>query len=129
MNQEEAQVLPDCPDPATVPGAAQQVPGVRLPTLQRNALSKVFNRPEFTPQEVFALGYRRLQRTEGVGQKGLQSIIAWLALHGYQLSPPAEPASPAEKLPADVRRSISGAVRLLRHYGYRVRRAGDQRSN
>lgn len=126
MNQEEAQVQPDCLDGDTVV-EREQVIGVRLPTLQRNALSKVFNCPEFTPQEVFALGYRRLQRTDGVGQKGLKAIINWLALHGYQLEPPAEPADPPEKLPAEVRRSISGAVRLLRRHGYRVQRTRDQR--
>lgn len=116
---------PACFDTAAVL-ATPQSQAARLPTLQRNALSKLFNRAEFTPQEVFALGYRRLQRAEGIGHKGLQAIIAWLAHHGYELQPPASPADPTAALPEDVRRSINGAVRLLRHHGYRVQRTRDR---
>lgn len=108
---------------------ASSAHALRLPTLQRNALRKLFNRAEFTPQEVFALGYRRLQRAEGIGQKGLQAIIDWLAQHGLTLLPPAGPADPPADVPEEVRRSINGAVRLLRHHGYRVQRTRDQRSD
>lgn len=106
--------------------ATEAAVSVRLPTLQRNALCKLFNRSEFTPQEVFALGYRRLQRAEGIGHKGLQAIIEWLARHGLVLAPPSVPAE-LPPVPADIQRSINGALRLLRHHGYRVRRGRDPR--
>ena len=130
MKQEKSQTQVACADDASSPSVeAHREQEVRLPTLQRNALSKQFDRPEFTPQEVFALGYRRLQRAEGIGHKGLKAIIEWLAHYGYELRPPAEPADPPLALPDDVRRSINGAVRLLRHHGYRVQRTRDQRTD
>ena len=108
----------DCPDSAAA-GAMN-----RLPTLQRNALRKVFDRPEFTPAEVAALGYRRLQQAEGIGQKGLQSISAWLQSCGYELKPP-EAAAGEQKLPGRTRRNIEQAVRLLRTHGYSIQQAGE----
>jgi hypothetical protein len=96
-----------------------------LPTLQRNALCKIFDRLEFTPEEVAALGYRRLQQAEGIGQKGLSEIAAWLKIYGFELSPP-EPVSilnpPAKK---KARKSIELAVRLLRTHGYVVQPSTD----
>ena len=41
------------------------LPAGSLPTLQRNALRKIFDRPEFSPAEVAELGYRRLQQADG----------------------------------------------------------------
>lgn len=103
-------------------------PGVAcLPTPARHALCKLFGRPGFTADEVFALGYRRLQRAEGIGQKSLQAIIDWLAQHDLTLAPPAAPAGPPDELPAALRQSIDGAVRLLRSHGYRVHRARERR--
>ena len=112
----------DCPDGAAA-GAMN-----RLPTLQRNALRKVFDRPEFTPAEVAALGYRRLQQAEGIGQKGLQSIGAWLQSCGYELKPP-EAVAGEQKLPGKTRRTIEQAVRLLRTHGYSIRQAGEDSAN
>ena len=97
----------------------------RLPTLQRNALRKLFDRPEVTPAEVSALGYRRLQQAEGIGQKGLQAIGAWLQSCGYELKPP-EAAASEQKLPGRTRRNIEQAVRLLRTHGYSIQQAGDE---
>lgn len=94
----------------------------RLPTLQRNALCKLLNRADFTPQEIFELGYRRIQRAEGIGVKGLQCILAWLKAHDLVLNQPAPPPDLPLKLPAELKRNINGAVRLLRTHGYRVRR-------
>jgi GNAT superfamily N-acetyltransferase len=103
-------------------------PGVAcLPTPARHALCKLFGRAEFTAEEVFALGYRRLQRAEGIGQKSLQAIIDWLAQHGLALAPPALPEGPPDDLPAALRQSIDGAVLLLRSHGYRVHRARERR--
>lgn len=108
----------DCPD-----GAAPSAMN-RLPTLQRNALRKLFDRSEFTPAEVSALGYRRLQQAEGIGQKGLQAIGAWLQGYGYELKPP-EPAEGVQKLHKKTRKHIEQAVRLLRTHGYSIRQAGE----
>lgn len=55
-----------------------------LPTLQQNALRKIFDRPEFSPAEVAALGYRRLQQAEGIGQNCL------LQAHGYRIQQAGE---------------------------------------
>lgn len=92
----------------------------QLPTLQRNALRKIFDRPEFTPSEVAALGYRRLQQAEGIGQKGLQAIAGWLQGYGLELAPPEPVAGARPNLPRKTRRTIESAVRLLRTHGYVV---------
>jgi hypothetical protein len=70
-----------------------------LPTLQRNALRKIFDRPHFMPDEVAALGYRRLQQAEGIGTKGLAAITNWLKLHGHELQPPMLPTAKARAGP------------------------------
>lgn len=112
----------DCPDHAAA-GAMK-----RLPTLQRNALRKLFDRPEFTPAEVSALGYRRLQQAEGIGQKGLQAIGAWLQSCGYELKPPESTAG-TQKSQSRTRRHIEQAVRLLRTHGYSIWPAGEEGGN
>ena len=111
-------VAADATGGRAIPAGACQ----RLPTLQRNALRKLFDRPNFTPEEVAALGYRRLQQAEGVGQKGLDTILAWLRDYGFDLQPPQpRPAAPKESGAAS-RRSLEGAMRLLRINGYGVHR-------
>lgn len=103
-------------------GAARDCRGdslQQLPTLQRNALRKLFDRPFFTPEEVAALGYRRLQQAEGIGHKGLSAIAAWLAAFGFELKAPELP--PETGKPGRKRsRSVEQAVRLLRTHGYQV---------
>ena len=91
-----------------------------LPTLQRNALRKIFDRPHFMPDEVAALGYRRLQQAEGIGTKGLSAITDWLKTHGHELQPPPQPAATQMAVPKKSRRTIEMAVRLLRNHGYEV---------
>lgn len=105
---------------SAVPSAANQ-----LPTLQRNALRKIFDRHEFTPEEVAALGYRRLQQAEGIGNKGLAAITEWLGLHGFELKPPEVAGLPRQPLPKRIRRNIESAVRLLRTHGYVVQQEGE----
>jgi hypothetical protein len=119
--------MSDCPPVSTsetsgdglavnaVPSAANQ-----LPTLQRNALRKIFDRHEFSPEEVAMLGYRRLQQAEGIGNKGLAAITDWLKLHGFELSPPEPGGNAKQPLPKRMRRNIESAVRLLRTHGYVV---------
>ena len=106
--------------PAEQPVATVLAAMTELPTLQRNALFKIFDRPHFTPEEVAALGYRRLQQAEGIGTKGLSAIAAWLKAHGHQLPlpTPADGASPV--ISKRTRRTIEMAVRLLRAHGYEV---------
>lgn len=107
---------PAARDMAGKPAAAAAMN--ELPTLQRNALRKIFDRPQFTPEEVAALGYRRLQQAEGIGAKGLSAITSWLAAHGLQLPPP--PTGGPSVVPKKTRRTIEMAVRLLRTHGYEV---------
>lgn len=99
---------------------------MQLPTLQRNALRKIFDRHTFTAEEVAALGYRRLEQAEGIGNKGLAAITSWLKSHGFELRPPVAGASPRQPVPKRMRRDIESAVRLLRTHGYVVQQAGDQ---
>ena len=124
--------MSDCPPVSTsetsgdgqavnaVPSAANQ-----LPTLQRNALRKIFDRHEFTPEEVAMLGYRRLQQAEGIGNKGLAAITDWLAMHGFELKPPEIIGNAKQPLPKRMRRNIESAVRLLRTHGYVVQQTTD----
>ena len=96
----------------------------QLPTMQRNALRKVFDRPEFTPGEVAGLGHRRLERAEGIGRKGLATIIEWLRYQGYELASDAH-GSQARDL-ATARRQIKKlekAMRVLQTHGYTVLRS------
>lgn len=95
------------------------LPAGTLPTLQRNALRKIFDRPEFSPAEVAELGYRRLQQADGIGNKGLAAIADWLHFHGFELKRP-ESTQPTQNIPGKSRRSIELAVRLLRTHGYIV---------
>lgn len=90
-----------------------------LPTLQRNALRKIFDRPDFLPEEVAQLGYKRLQQAEGIGSKGLEAITAWLKNYGFELTvPPVNPQG--SQVPRRVRQSIEQALQLLRTHGYEV---------
>jgi hypothetical protein len=95
----------------------------KLPTLQRNALCKIFDRPGFTPEEVASLGYRRLQQAEGIGQKGLAEITTWLKSYGFALPPLEVEGLPRQRDRA--RKSIELAVRLLRTHGYVVQPANE----
>ena len=121
--------MTDCPHGNDTGGSNAQHPSTagmaaanQLPTLQRNALRKIFDRPAFTPEEVAALGYRRLQQAEGIGNKGLAAITAWLQQHGFELNPPDSHDSPP-KIHKKNRRNIEMAVRLLRTHGYIVQGA------
>lgn len=122
-----ADQMSDCPSACGMGGKPQKRPLPataaamnELPTLQRNALRKIFDRPQFTPEEVAALGYRRLQQAEGIGAKGLSAITGWLEAHGYQLPLPTPPAGGSSVVPKKTRRTIEMAVRLLRTHGYEV---------
>lgn len=90
-----------------------------LPTLQRNALRKIFDRHDFLPEEVALLGYKRLQQADGIGNKGLAAITEWLGHYGFELKPPPVPLQPGP-LPRRTRQNIEQALRLLRTHGYEV---------
>jgi hypothetical protein len=124
--------MSDCPatNASEASGDGQSVSAValaanQLPTLQRNALRKIFDRHEFTPEEVAMLGYRRLQQAEGIGNKGLAAITDWLGLHGFELKPPEFSGHPKPPLPKRMRRNIESAMRLLRTHGYVVQQESD----
>jgi GNAT superfamily N-acetyltransferase len=101
-------------------------PGRRLPTLQQNALRKIFDRPDFSPEEVARLGHRRLQRAEGIGRKGLQAIVEWLREQGYELQcePPAQPSRNSASVSRD-QKKLEKAMRILKTHGYAVLRVGN----
>ncbi len=104
-------------------GNVAESPLKRLPTLQRNALRKLFDRNEFTPEEVAALSYRRLQQAEGIGQKGLETIAAWLQEFGHQLTIPEPPAhEPDKALSRSAKKNLEAAIRMLRTHGYEIHR-------
>ncbi|MEY4593472.1 MAG: hypothetical protein RIR18_2367 [Pseudomonadota bacterium] len=86
-----------------------------LTTLQQNALRKLLDQPDFTPGEVARLGYVKLQRAEGIGNKGLKSIINWLATHGYELAPQRN-----EKRDQTNNKKIKKALELLQSHGYQI---------
>jgi len=96
-----------------------------LPTLQQNALRKIFERPDFTPEEVAALGYRRLQRAEGIGRKGIVTIVEWLREFGLELQsdPRSQPSRDPDALSKDLKK-VEKAMRILRTHGYAVLRVG-----
>lgn len=108
--------------PATpiVGGTEERLPctATVLPTLQRNALCKIFGRSGFSPEEVAALGHRRLQQAEGIGSKGLATIIQWLEAHGHPLAKtrPSSLRQNARHRSPDIEQAIS----LLRRHGYSV---------
>lgn len=93
----------------------------QLPTMQRNALRKIFNRPDFTPDEVARLGHQRLKRAEGIGCKGLANIIDWLRSLGYELArdvrtlQPRDPATSSKET-----NKLQKALRVLKSHGYTV---------
>jgi hypothetical protein len=114
----------DTPESACCPGElqrasrfAEEAMGL-LPTLQRNALRKLFDRHDFLPEEVALLGYKRLQQADSIGTKGLAAITDWLSYYGFEMKPPPPP--PAAALPRRTRKSIEQALRLLRRHGYEV---------
>lgn len=115
------------PEPAAVAALPASECG-KLPTLQRNALRKIFDRQEFSPEEVAGLGYRRLQLAEGIGRKGLGAIIAWLQNYGLTLKAVEINEPVPNRRPKKLTRNIEQAVRLLRLHGYEVlpkQRLGD----
>ena len=95
------------------PACELQVHG-QLPTMPRNALRKVFGRPDFTPSEVALLGHRRLERAEGIGRKSLAAIIDWLRCQGYELAGESRGARSRDSAgsPREVRK-LEKAMRVL----------------
>lgn len=116
----------EMPNPAAEPRALGEVKGGHggLPTLQKNALRKIFDRPEFTAEEVAQLGHRKLLRAEGIGHKGLATIIEWLHSQGYELvGDPAEAGRPGRAGAKNLKR-LEKAIRILKTHGYAVVPAG-----
>ncbi|MBK1679011.1 hypothetical protein [Rhodocyclus tenuis] len=115
-----------CPSTPSAGGGEARVPqaATALPTLQRNALCKIFGRSGFSPEEVAALGHRRLQQAEGIGSKGLATIILWLEAHGYPLTR-ARPAALRQNL-RKCSPDIEQAISLLRRHGYTVHKKNER---
>ncbi|HRL77699.1 MAG TPA: hypothetical protein PK440_11665 [Candidatus Accumulibacter phosphatis] len=97
----------------------------QLPRMQRNALRKIFDRPDFTPSEVARLGRQRLERAEGIGRKGLATITEWLRRHGHEVAADGRGCLRAPDLApvAQGTRKIEKAMRVLQSHGYTVVRS------
>ena len=96
----------------------------QLPTMQRNALGKVFDRSDFTPGEVARLGHRRIERAEGIGRKGLATIIEWLRCHGFELADDTlgSQSRTSANSPKEVKK-VEKAMRVLQIHGYTILRS------
>lgn len=99
----------------------------QLPTTPRNALRRVFDRPDFTPGEVAVLGRRRLERADGIGQKGMATIIDWLRCQGYELADDTRSARSRDlaSSPKEVSK-LQKAMRVLQTHGYTILRIEQQ---
>lgn len=94
------------------------MPSSELGTLQRNALSQLFGRRDFSPEDVAKLDYTRVERLPKIGRKGLEAIRAWLHTQGLDLTnPPGNGDTLANRR---LRQRIATATRLLQRHGYRV---------
>jgi hypothetical protein len=90
-----------------------------LPTRERNALRGLFDKPEFSVDEVLAVDYRVIRRLPGVGPKGIEHIRQWIESHGRR--PVHWPQNKtAHGLPAATLQRLESAARLLRRHGYEV---------
>lgn len=112
----------EMPNPAVEPCPLGEAKGRYdgLPTLQKNALRKIFDRPEFTAEEVALLGHRKLLRAEGIGNKGLATIIEWLRSQGYELAVDPAGAGRAGGAGAKSLKRLEKAIRVLKTHGYAV---------
>lgn len=86
--------------------------------MQRNALCQLFERRDFTPEDVALLDYRCVKRLPKVGKKGIEAIRTWLAQYGYDLA--NVPERHDEHSEQRLRLRLDQAVRLLLKHGYRV---------
>lgn len=119
----EAPDAPEAADPA-----ADACPAMAaLPTLQRNAMRKLLQRPAFTPEDVARVGHQRLRQAEGVGQKGLGIILAWLREHGCEPHAPGNEGIHDARKAARERSRLEAALRIVRTHGYVAYRRRDAR--
>lgn len=89
---------------------------VALPTLQRNAISLLLNKRDFTPGEVATLDYHRLERAPRIGKKGINNIRNWLRQYGLDLTIPKQAVlNPKEK---QRRRKLADAIEILTRNGF-----------
>lgn len=94
--------------------ATATLPAGSLPTLQRNALRKIFDRPEFSPAK-WRIGLSppaagRRHRQQGAGRHRRLASLPWLCVEA------AGNAAAQPERAAQIRRSIELAVWL--HAGY-----------
>ncbi|MGC3965401.1 MAG: hypothetical protein QM803_19345 [Rhodocyclaceae bacterium] len=89
-----------------------------LPTRELNALRGLFDKVQFSADEVLALDYRVIRRLPGVGPKGIENIRLWLEAQG--LFPENWPrlGSGAHRSRHHLR--IQAAIRLLEDHGYEI---------
>jgi hypothetical protein len=91
---------------------------IELSTMQLNALRQLFERRDFTVEDVAGLDYRQVERLPKVGKKGIEVIRTWLAQYGYDLLNVPEQNDEVAEL--RLRERLDQATRLLQKHGYRV---------
>ncbi|HEX5394287.1 MAG TPA: hypothetical protein VFW68_13455 [Rhodocyclaceae bacterium] len=91
---------------------------IELSTMQLNALRQLFERRDFSPEDVAQLDYRRVERLPKVGKKGIEAIRSWLCQYGYDLH--NVPEQGGDLADQRLRARLDHAERLLKKHGYRV---------
>ncbi|MFA9439235.1 hypothetical protein ACDA63_06305 [Uliginosibacterium sp. sgz301328] len=89
-----------------------------LPTRELNALRGLFDKVQFSADEVVALDYRVIRRLPGVGPKGIENIRHWLEAQG--LYPENWPHNGSAAHRSRHHSRIEAAIRLLEDHGYEV---------
>jgi len=96
---------------------------VELSRREQNVLRRLLGRADFRAREVAALGLAKLQSAPGLGVKGLDNVLAWLAAEGHCLSPPVARPSGAQE--ERMHRRLESARHLLEQWGWQVSRSAD----
>ena len=91
-----------------------------LPTRQLNVLRILLEKSELTPEDVAHLNYRRLLKSPGIGNKGIEIIRRWLAQ--YQLDLHGQPVDDHHRHAALSNKRVQQAIRLLEKHGFAVSR-------
>jgi hypothetical protein len=95
---------------------------VELNRRELNVLRRLLNRAEFMPQDVARLGLPRLESAQGLGEKGLAHVLAWLEAEGHPLHPPDLSHGSAAGRKDRINRRLAQAQHLLEEWGWQVHR-------
>lgn len=91
---------------------------MELSRRELNVLRRLLNRAEFKPQDIAHLGLARIASAPGLGEKGLQNVLAWLAEQGFELRTEATDEHSHRRQRLD--RRLENAQHLLETWGWQV---------